>query len=125
MSVPSFDTPAIHGSARSGAPRAPSRIKIAIPATAQGPDTPVTIGPGQRRGGRRLLEVLGPLWLDVGRGPGGGGPVALQPRRPTGFLSVPIPSIVMLTTSPGASAQASGTRMPVPVESTVPGGTGL
>jgi lysophospholipase L1-like esterase len=78
-----------------------------------------------RLAAERLLEVLGPLWLDVGRGPGAAGPAALQPRRPTGFLSVPIPSIVMLTTSPGASAQASGTRMPVPVESTVPGGTGL
>ena len=78
-----------------------------------------------RLAAERLLEVLGPLWLDVGRRPGSGGRAALQPRRPTGFLSVPIPSMVMLTTSPGASAQASGTRMPVPVESTVPGGTGL
>jgi len=78
-----------------------------------------------RLAAERLLEALRPLWLDVGRGPGGGGPAAPQPRRPTGFLSVPIPSIVMLTTSPGASAQSSGTRMPVPVESTVPGGTGL
>lgn len=45
--------------------------------------------------------------------------------RRTGFRSVPIPSIVMLTMSPGRRACASGTRIPVPVESTVPGGTGL
>lgn len=46
-------------------------------------------------------------------------------RRATGFLRVPIPSMVMLTTSPAASARSSGTRMPVPVDSTVPAGIGL
>ena len=84
-----------------------------------------------RLAAERLVEVLGPLWLDGGRaranGPAarGDGSTARQPRRRTGFRRVPIPSMVMLTTSPGASAQSSGTRMPVPVESTVPGGTGL
>ena len=63
------------------------------------------------------------------RGPARGRPARPrregQSRRRTGFRSVPIPSIVIVTTSPGASACSSGTRMPVPVESTVPGGTGL
>ena len=70
-------------------------------------------------------------WGRSGSPPGPGARPAPRPRREgqstrrTGFRSVPIPSIVMLTTSPGASARSSGTRMPVPVESTVPGGIGL
>ena len=71
-----------------------------------------------RLAGERILEVRGPAHGHAVRREG-------QSRRRTGFRSVPIPSIVIVTTSPGASACSSGTRMPVPVESTVPGGTGL
>ncbi len=79
-----------------------------------------------RLAGERLAEALGPLWLAAAQDRGAApADVARQPRRRTGLRRVPIPSIVMLTTSPGASAHSSGTRMPVPVESTVPGGTGL
>jgi 3-oxoacyl-[acyl-carrier protein] reductase len=43
----------------------------------------------------------------------------------TPLRRVPTPDRVISTRSPGARACWSGTRMPVPVESTVPGGMGL
>lgn len=45
--------------------------------------------------------------------------------RATGFVSVPMPSIVMETTSPSASVKSSGGTMPVPVIRNAPSGWAL
>ena len=45
--------------------------------------------------------------------------------RTTGFVSVPISGTWISTTCPGRSVNSSGGTSPVPVSSTLPGGTGL